>query len=68
MTRSALGPMPLEFGQFRARDASELPQGCVAGIVQSASRRCANLRKLIKRCRHAERLASTSEHRATMAA
>ena len=50
------GAHAVEFGQFRAWDARELTQGCVARVVQGAGRRCADLGKLIERCRHAERL------------
>ena len=35
------GAHAMEFGQFRARDTRELTQGCVARVVQSAGRRCA---------------------------
>ena len=50
------GAHAVEFGQFRAWDARELTQGCVARVVQGAGRRCADLGQLIEGCRHAERL------------
>ena len=56
------GAHAVEFGQFRAWDARELTQGCVARVVQGAGRRCADLGQLIEGCRHAERLGQRFRH------